>query len=312
MISEKYLAIGLTGLGRIHKSNWDAHFPAAVLAGFYYSVNNRLPVETEREIEKQLDLLIATKTDLFEPYDSNTVISDSVSPIVEALEESIDKFSELGHNTIFASYAIKALKDASPFRSEKAVLDIASVIRQFNYGPACYWLKLSRGHDPRKFSIKERTIFTDNLSEKLIAKIIVKELPKFKYIYTQMGSKSHVGHLLTQSQSLIELKRLGLKDIANRGSHSLECRFILLKDCQEHIASERSFYKLATRSSYLPNEPEYWHEDFTQGYWDEGHDFKYTFSFFELINYLDDNTAIEKATEKFRYLVTPNEISRPT
>lgn len=145
-----------------------------------------------------------------------------------------------------------------------------------------------------------------------MAEIILAELTKFENIYTQMGSKSHVGHLLTQSQSLLALQQLGFPELANRGFYSLECRFTLLKDSQGHKASGRSFYTPATRSGSLPHQPEYWMQDFTKCMWDEGHVFKYTFSFSELISHVQDAELKEKATEKFRYLISPNERSKPT
>ena len=310
MINESYLEKGLTGLARCHDAPWESHFPAAVLAGFYYSAANKLPAETERKMEAQLDLLIAAKHELFPPYSSNGALADSSEPIVEALEESIDRFSELGHNAIFAAYALRALKDKPAFRSEKAVLDIASVIRQLNCEPAHYWLRIAKEHDPRSFSIDRRTVFTDDLPAEKLAGMILAELPKFTHIYTQMGSKSHVGHLLTQSQALLALRQLGFPQLANRGSYSLECRFILLKDSQGHKSSERSFYRPATRSALLPHEPEYWAQDFTQCQWDEGHAFKYTFSFHELANQVADEKVKAEATEKFRYLISPNERSK--
>ena len=312
MISEQYLELGLTGLGRCTHAIWEAHFPAAVLAGFYYTANNKLPAQTERKIESQLNLLIASKRELFEPCAKGDTLTDPAGPITEALEVSIDKFSELGHNSIFAAYALRALHDLGGAGRAQTVRDIASVIRQFDHGPARYWLRIGQGHDPRKFTLPERIIFPDDLPDRALASVILTELPKFKNIYTQMGSKSHIGHLLTQSHSLITLRALGFGPLANRGFYSLECRFVLLKDSQQHTASPNSFYRPATRSALLPDEPGYWGQDFARCEWDEGHAFKYTFSFFELMNLLPAGVVEREATEKFRYLISPNERSTST
>jgi len=312
MLSGHYLASGLTGLGRCANAIWDAHFPAAVLAGYYFAANNSLTSETERKIAVQLDLLIASKQELFQPYGDGGTLADSREPIIEALEASIDKFSELGHNSIFAAHALRALADLGSTGRERTVLDIASVIRQFDLGPARYWLRIDKGHDPRKFSLSKRTAFTDDMPDDRVARTILGELPKFRNIYTQMGSKSHVGHLLTQSESLLTLRKLGFPQLANRGFYSLECRFTLLKASQEHTASPISFYKAASRSPFLPSEPEYWDQDFLKCQWDEGHSFKYTFSFHELMNLLPQGELTHEATEKFRYLISPNERSTPT
>ncbi len=309
MLSEKYLELGLTGLARCANAVWDAHFPAAVLAGYYFAARNALASETEHGIATQLDRLIATKHELFRPYPKAGTIADSCGPITDALVASVDKFSELGHNTIFAAYALRALRDLGGAAREPIVRDIAAVIRQFDYGPARYWLHLNQGHDPRKFTLPQCTIFTEYMPDAAVARTILDELPKFQHVYTQMGSKSHIGHLLTQSQALLTLRALGFSELANRGCYSLECRFILLKDSQPYKSSPLSFYRPATRSALLPNEPAYWAQDFTMCQWDEGHSFKYTFSFFELLNLLPADTDTSAAVEKFRYLISPNERS---
>ncbi len=311
MLKESYLKTGLTGIARCHSSVWEAHFPAAVLAGYYYAKANRLSDETEKNMEAQLDRLIASKSELFEPYSARSPLGDPVALIVEALEESIDRFSELGHNAIFTAYALRTIRDRPDFRSEEAIGHLASFVRQLNCGPAQYWLRIGPGHDPRRFAIERRTIFTDDLPAATFAAKVLTELPKFAHIYTQMGSKSHVGHLLTQSQALLSLRELGFPQLANRGSYSLECRFLLLKDSQAHVASTRSVYRLATRSALLPYEPDYWAQDFSQCHWDEGHAFKYTFSFYELARLAADEKITVEAAEKFRHLISPNERSKP-
>jgi len=312
MISAEYLETGLTGFARCRSTPWDSHFPAAVLAGYYLAANNCLAAETERNLEAQLRLLIRMKHELFTPYPAGRAVSDPFEPVTEALAVSVDKFSELGHNCIFTAYVLRALNDCGGFRQAEAIRDIATVIRAFNDGPAHYWLRIGKGHDPRKFSLPQRTIFTDDLPAADVARIILTELPKFEHVYTQMGSKSHIGHLLTQSQALVTLRELGFPQLANRGSYSLECRFVLLKDSQPHKSSPISFYTPATRSALLPTEPGYWLQDFTRCEWDEGHTFKYTFSFYELINRSGDAALAERATEKFRFLISPNERSKPT
>lgn len=313
MISSDYLEQGLTGLARCRNTPWESHFPAAVLAGFYFAARHRLPAETEENLEAQLRLLIATRPALFAPYPAGPEVADPFEPVIEALATSVDQFSELGHNCIFSAYVLRALQDHAGFRSEEAIRDLATVIRAFRDGPAHYWLRIKgKDHDPRTFSIPQRTIFTDNLPAPELARIILTELPKFEHVYTQMGSKSHIGHLLTQAQALLTLRELGFPQLANRGSYSLECRFLLLKDSQPYESSPRSFYTPATRSALLPVEPGYWDQDFSRCEWDEGHAFKYTFSFYELLSRSADAALNDRATEKFRYLISPNERSKPT
>lgn len=309
MISQRYLELGLTGLGRSVHSIWDTHFAAAVLAGFDYAARHALPADTERALAAQLDRVIAAKPALFEPYPAGETLADPADPIVEALTQSIDKFSELGHNAIFAAYALRALRDLGGRASAQNVRDIAALLRAFDQGPAHYWLRLAKGHDPRTFALPARTLFTDDLPAPRVAELVFTELTRFENIYRQMGSKSHIGHLLTQSHALLSLRELGFASLANRGFYSLECRVVLLRASQPHVASPRSVYRRATRSALLPTDAAYWAQDFSRCEWDEGHVFKYTYSFFELARLVIAGSLRDAAVEKLRYLISPNERS---
>lgn len=313
MLPSKYRTLGLTGLARCHDSPWHSHFPAAVLAGYYLAAGQPLDAATEIALTRQIDLLVATHPSLFSPYPTASAAHDRSAPIVAALELSIDRFSELGHNAIFSAYALRALQDTPEFDSAEAISDLAATIRGFNHGPARYWLHLdiSKGHDPRTFTLPVRTLLPNTTDNKSIARLILTELTRFRHIYTQMGSKSHIGHLLTQSHALITLRKLGLVELANRGLQSLETRLVLLRDSQGYRAGPRSFYKPATRSPLLPTEASFWQQDFAPCQWDEGHIFKYSLAFYELAELASDEKLIAAAAEKLRYLLSPNERSQP-
>lgn len=312
MLPRAYLDHGLTGLARCHERPWDSHFPAAVLAGYYFAAGRELGAETEAALATQLDQLIAGHAGLFRPYPAGGRAADRTGPVTAALEASIGRFSELGHDAIFGAYMLRALHDRPEFAHDTAIADLGRNVGAFGTGRARYWLHLDRrqGHDPRTFELPERTLLPDSITDRDLASLIFTELTRFRHIYTQMGSKSHIGHLLTQSHALITLRRLGRTGLANRGLYSLECRLTLLRDSQDYRAGPHSFYRPATRSALLPTEAAYWRQDFTRCEWDEGHVCKYTLAFHELAELVDDAGLRDAAREKYRYLITPDERSK--
>ena len=308
---QNYLSLGLTGLARCEKAIWDAHFPAAVLAGQFFIENNDLPPQCAAAIRRQMDQIIASKSEYFVPYADSSKAIDPLERLSQSIENSIDTVSELGHNSIFLHYALRVLKRLTDLASEALIQDLCKTVHNCKFSPAKYWIKLQRGHGPKTFHVKKDQMAFHDLDLPRMANAIMEELCEFQFIYTQMGSKSHIGHLITQGQSLIHLKNMGFSDLAKRGLHSFETRMMMLRDFRNYEAPKGSFYTPATRSDHLPISEDYWAQSFIECQWDEGHCLKYTYSFYELINLVADEALIERATEKFRYLITPNERSKP-
>src|SRR5690606_20959793 len=102
-------------------SPWDSHFPAAVLAGYYLAAEQQLDRDTEAEMSRQMDQLIAAHAHLFTPYPEGRAADDRIGPITSALATRVDEFSELGHNVIFSAYALRALLDTPSFNSAEAI-----------------------------------------------------------------------------------------------------------------------------------------------------------------------------------------------
>ena len=310
-MDDRYAALGLAGLARSSENIWDAHLPAAMLAGYFFAETRGLDPECESALKRQLDLILESRKDLFVPFAENDPMKNFQDPLREAVENSIDTFSELGHNTIFLHFALRVLGRFPEFATEEVVENLSKLIRDFKFGPAGLWIHLEKGHSPKRFWIAERRILTDDKTPAEMATLLFQELCEFDSIYTQMGSKSHIGHLLTQGQSLIELSRMGFGDLCRRGLHSLETRMVMIRDFRGFQAPEGSFYVEATPSRFLPVETSYWNEDFTVSEWDEGHCLKYSYSFYELADLVSDRALVEKATERFRYLIHPHERSKP-
>jgi hypothetical protein len=118
-----------------------------------------------------------------------------------------------------------------------------------------------------------------------------------------LGSVAHLGHTLTQGQSLVELRRLGCETLQRRGMYSFESRIALSRSCQEHIEETLT---LQNRSQCLPTEQSFWDNDFHSTLWEDGHIFKYSYSFYRFLSMVSEEELPEKVWENFRRIISIN------
>ena len=127
MIDFQFLRTGLCGLANAHRAGTMAgHLGAAVVAGYFFGEDQSdLPAQVHRGVEGELRRIIAgeeaiwwnarkagiTPAELFNPMPKEEPQPDRIKTIAEALRKNVGELRESGHNIIFASIAIRALKD---------------------------------------------------------------------------------------------------------------------------------------------------------------------------------------------------------
>lgn len=302
-MDKDYLKIALHGYARCAQDHWQAHFPAAVTAAYYLIAENNLSNELVCGITRQIDSLIAAKSNIFQPYAPAPLEQSPSKVITDALAETIDGFNDLGHNTIHAAYILKALKTLGEQCQEDVAKDMATTIRKYNGGPPGIWLGSASKVDPRFFQVKELKWTKEDASDEEIAALCFEESGKYRNVYRHLGSVAHLGHTLTQGQSLIELRRLGYENLQRRGMYSFESRILLARSSQDYVDSS---LPLQNRSRFLPTEESFWNSEFNQTDWEDGHIFKYAYSFYRLLSMVPEEKATTEVWENFRRIVSIN------
>ena len=161
MIEYAYLSKGLNALARAHQvSNMAGHLGASVVAGYFVGEQRPdLDEEVYEGIEDDLERVIAgqsvfgtktyrqatiTDSEMFAPFPKEKPNESLIDGIAEALDKNLDKPRESGHNVIFASIAIRALKEHPDLAIPSVVDGIRKLITRFdkshpgsgNYGKA--------------------------------------------------------------------------------------------------------------------------------------------------------------------------------
>lgn len=149
MIRFEYLSKGLNALARAHQMNSMAgHLGAAVVAGYFVGEQRPdLSEEVSKGLEGDLDRVMQGESVFGKKMSRNAKITDNelfaafpkekpdeglVEMLVEALGRNVGQARQSGHNVIFASIAIRALKDHPDYATPSVVEGIRKLITKFD------------------------------------------------------------------------------------------------------------------------------------------------------------------------------------
>ena len=285
MIADRYLEAGLLALSRVRERHWNAgHFGAAVIAAYYFAREQRLDSAAASALVRQLDRLIQKHEDLFLPHGLDGANqSVDAAPVIAALDANIADLHAIGHNVIFATLALKAMQQVPRFATPATVAGLVTLLRQFDgYGPGRPFYGWDDISAVRVEPADEIPAYTD---EQTIARSALDAFLAIEDVYPFLH-QGIVGHLLTHAHALIDLARLGYLDLAAKG-HEAHRLFIKLSrnspDEGEPVSRDNALDR------FEPTTAAFWQTDHEGGReWLVGHVFKYTYSFYDLIQHVDD------------------------
>lgn len=269
MILFEYLIKGLNAMSHAHIINTMAgHLGAAVIAGYFISEQHpHLDAKVCTGIERELNRIIngesvfsppenspITVRDLFTPLPEETPKPELVDKIAEALAGNIDQLHESGHNTIFASIAIRALTDHPDLATPSVIDGICQLIADFNgTKPGSGYYGKQRGRiNGREVELQKENDFAAYADLTAMADVVIEEL-------TKTAGKRMVGfgglwHIINHAAALVELATYGYPELAMIGlkAHHKHVRlFRSLPDVADELGPE-------TPTKHDPRTPEFW------------------------------------------------------
>lgn len=316
MVNFEYLYRGLCGLANAPRAGSMAgHLGAAVVAGYFFGEDHAdLDAAVVAAVERDLNRITGgeesiwfdpkkagiTAGELFKPMPEESPDADRIDTIATALAANIGKARQSGHNVIFASIAIRALRGHGEFASPALVAGIERLITGFDdqhpgrgyYGKERGWLI----GDKAPLADAETTPEYASLGD--MAEVVVSEL-----IATAAEHRRGFGglfHLINHAAALTELDAHGYGELARRGlaAHRQHLRlYRALPDLEEELG------KLETTGED-PFRPEYWKrtESRQWGAW-LTHRIKTLYGFHTLLRLVDDEAKRARARERFGYLL---------
>lgn len=208
IIGERELLKGLDGMSRsVAKGKnpfVDGHNAAAVIASSFFCQEQKIGEEAQRELlafmEKRL-----LRSRIYQAQPKEDPDLELEKGLLADIEEGIGDLRRIGHNIIFAALGLKALRAMPQTRTPMRVEGLQAMIRSFN--------KIDRGvfvpDDPGLVGLED---------EKKFVHFIFKEYLDALDLYLNgNGHHGFAGHTLTVGHALLEMHRMGHKEIARKG-----------------------------------------------------------------------------------------------
>lgn len=318
-LDDSYLLKGLNALARAHRmSAMAGHLGAAVVAGYFIGKQRpELDPEVFKGIQADLDRVMdgesvfgskMTKnskiadSDLFEAFPKEKPNESLIDGIAEALEKNINSPRESGHNVIFASIAIHALKEHPDFATPSIVDGICKLIGLFDkaHPGSGYYGKAKGRITGNKITLPEvedgTPPYTDvkEMVEAVLDEIINQDPKVHRQGY---GGLIHVNN---HAAAITDLAQYGYPQLvpAAVASHH---RHLRLWRNLPNVAGEFGPEPFSEFSPYSSN------------YWISGkvpydralltHRVKTMFGFDELMEAIDDERKEKQAYDKLRYMM---------
>jgi len=317
-LDDSYLEQGLNALARAHHmSSMAGHLGASFVAGYYVGQQRpNLEPTVSKGIESDLQRVIRGESvfgkrmsrksqladaDLFEPFPKQKPDETLIDGIAAALEKSVDKPRQSGHNVIFASLAIRALKEHPEYATPAVVDGIRKLMALFvneTPGSGYYGKQKGRIHG-HKIILPDDDVAPqyDDLEGMVIA--VLDEAIDMKPGIHRSGYGGLV-HVINHAAAITDLVNFGYVDLASRAIRSHRHHLRLWRNLP-NVADEKGPLQI---SKFTPHDPNYW----TSGKvpYDRGlltHRVKTMFGFHELTATIDEDAKEKAAYDKLRYMM---------
>lgn len=318
MIDFGYLSKGLNALARAHQmSAMAGHLGAAVVAGYFVGEQRpNLDPEVYRGIEGDLERVMGgqsvfgkrmskraaiTDAELFAAFPKEKPNEGLIDGIAEALEKGIDRPRQSGHNVIFASLAIRALREHPELATPSVVAGIRKLIGLFSAAhPGSGYYGKARGRiTGDKVALADDDGVPDYDDLEGMAGAVLDEIIGQDQATHRQGYGGLV-HVNNHAAAIVDLGRYGFGDLVARA----------VKSHHQHLRLWRNLPNLADELGVVKVSQFGVH---AAGYWSSGkvpydralltHRVKTMYGFDGLVEAIDDGPRERRAYEKLRFLM---------
>lgn len=288
-----HVGLGLAAMADVHKRGWVAgHFGASVLAAHYFCVDNKLDERTERAIRGHVDSFVAGNREREFPAPRPGPGAADPARIVEKLDGQISDLRSGGHNAIYVSLILRALRDRPEFATPSIVDGICRLLDVFG--------ARSRLIGESEYNIEHPLPAYGGARD--LAEATFRAILR-PWDHVRAIGASGVIHWVTHAEALVTLEDLGYADTARRGyaAHRL------------HINGREVEDGGCEPQRDLPDwlGPGYWESDAPKklfgGSYLAGHAFKLPHSLFRLLRRTDDQMLRNAAMTRAFKLTIPFE-----
>ena len=302
-------------MARAHPvSAMSGHLGAAVVAGYFIGeqhpdLDEKVYTGIEAELERIIrgESVFSPKKDaalnapaMFEPFAKEQPQENLIDGIADALWRNINSTRESGHNVIFASIAIRALKDHPDLATPSITDGVRKLIARFdNASPGSGYYGKARGRiDGRKILLPRNDGIPPFPDLQAMADAVVDDL--IQHVAQRREGFGGPWHVINHAAALAELSRHGYRELALKGLPAFQEHFRLFKtvpDVSEELGAE-------TPTADAPLTPDFWSpEKLRRERAHLTHRIKTIYGFNALAELVANESRRNQADEKLRYLM---------
>jgi len=199
LIGPREIVKGLDGMSRVaDQGNTFAggHNAAAVISSAFFCREQRLDAETQKEVLAYLDARLLTNPIYAEARPKETADPKRIEGLLEDLDAGIATLRGKGHNIIFAVTCLKALRAVPEAATPGRIDGLRKMVRSFGK------TRGEAAEDP------DPLVGLDD--ERKFVHFVFEEFLKAK-------GDGFDGHVVTIGHALVELHRMGHKELARKG-----------------------------------------------------------------------------------------------
>ncbi|MFD6507135.1 hypothetical protein [Bacillus sp. NPDC060175] len=290
---------------------WYAHFGAAAIASYFFTKNNNIDEKTACHIYSQAKMMLH-KQRLGKTIDNKQGVDyqSAEETIIKSLEQTIDELHWVGHNVIYASLSLLAIKELGHWGSEQDINNIANLILSFQKTiPGRSWIGFTT-KEVKQLIINNDEMQSEIKNPKQLSEFILNELSKFNIIYRAESHHDLIGHMLTFSHAINILYDLGHIELFQRGVKPLIKLVYVLRESRNLTSNAQLILNSpvdhlpliqAKQVDTLPIENVFWLKDYNELNWDFGHIFKFSYSYFDHLKRVPEYENI--TLDKFRCII---------
>lgn len=291
-VGRRELVVGLDGMSRVADRGdvfADGHTAAAVMASAFFCREQRIDPDTQKEIRSLVESRLL-RSRIFEPRPGEKPDPELVAALVKDLDAGINRLRRSGHNIIFTNVSLKTLRDVPEAATPERVAGLRKMVQSFGAGNRAV---------P---ALKSNETLVDLGDETRFVRFVFEEYLKALEMYRQgKGHHGFAGHVLTVGHSLLELKRMGYEETAQKGVGAY-WEFVQEARAGADLGGEK--VKEAPAEPPTPLVREYWAREGQRaaGAIVLSHLIKYPYSFFALAKELRDEELRKRVLASIYYL----------
>jgi hypothetical protein len=207
--ARELLLMGLDGLSRVADDGRDpfteGHGAAAVLAADFFPRENRLDATTRAAILSLVQARLL-RGGLFAPRPVEAADPELVAGLVEDLDAGIHALRRGGHDIIFASIALKALRELPEAATPARIAGLRRMVRSFGTRRA-----------PARSEVDASQVPGLDDGQAFVRFVFQEYLEALELYLGGQGHHGFAGHILTVGHALVELHRMGHAKTAEKG-----------------------------------------------------------------------------------------------